>query len=122
MDEKFQSPVPAWIRPEHWQDIWNTHLDQRGPDRRVSRSKLVRMARATLGQFGPFGWTWCLGTVVGTAVLVQGWSFWYMLLTVVAVLAWANLGRLWAARNNVMGFTVICECGRELDELDGDDR
>lgn len=104
---------PCWLSPDYWLDRLETRVAQRPPNRRVRRSKLVRMTRATLGQFGPTGWIWFAGTVLVTAALVRGWSWFYLLTTLAVCLCWAHVGRLWAVRNDVLELEVKCECGRD---------
>lgn len=106
-------PWPHWISPDYWLDRLETKVAQRAPNRRVRRSKLVRVARTILGRFGPTGWIWFAVTVLLTAVLVQGWSWLYTGATIAACLCWAHVGRLWAVRNDVLELEVTCECGRD---------
>jgi hypothetical protein len=113
-------PWPVWISPDYWLDRLEAHAQDRAPNRRVRRSRLVRMVRAALGQFGPTGWIWFAVTVLLTAGLVRGWSWINLLATLAVCLCWAHVGRLWATRNDVVewGISVECECGRELSEDD----
>jgi hypothetical protein len=117
MDHQERRVVPLWLNPEYWIVRLEIRMDRNGPRRSVSRSRVVRLVRAALGQFSLRGWIWAVLALVSLIALVRGWSTVYQIGTAALCLVWAVVGYFWARFNLVYPIDVVveCECGRDLE-------
>lgn len=101
---------PVWITTWYWADRYDAWREARGPRRPVSRSRVVRYAKAVMYQLGPAGWLW--------AALAAGWFLWStrgtgsvnVLVTAAGCVACIRVGMAWSRRNTVLTIEWEEEC------------